>query len=155
MVSFRKSGQVLEVFCEGVSECLLSSLCPALPPSSCSTPLGTVPSGGYLRLTPVPAPEAVAEPQCEPPLAGCRTRGMCVHPCYSPLGPPGPPLRPHVCAVHTSALSVSPLLPRTWVHWYCLSRFHICVLIYDICFSFSDLLHSVEEALGSSTLKLT
>ena len=28
------------------------------------------------------------------------------------------------------------------VHLYYFSRFHICVLIYDICFSLSDLLHS-------------
>ena len=31
------------------------------------------------------------------------------------------------------------------------SRFHIYVLIYDICFSLSDLLHSIEQVLGSST----
>ena len=37
-------------------------------------------------------------------------------------------------------LSGTPLLPCKWYH---LSRFHIYVLIYDICFSLSDLLHSV------------
>ena len=31
-----------------------------------------------------------------------------------------------------------------------LSRFHIYALIYGICFSLSDLLHSVKQALGSS-----
>ena len=36
------------------------------------------------------------------------------------------------------------------------SRFHMYALIYDICFSLSDLLPSVEQALGSSTsLELT
>ena len=29
-------------------------------------------------------------------------------------------------------------------------RFHICALIYDICFSLSDLLHSVWQSLGPS-----
>ena len=37
-----------------------------------------------------------------------------------------------------------------------LSRFHIYALIYNICFFLSDLLHSVKQALGSSTsLELT
>ena len=39
--------------------------------------------------------------------------------------------------------SVSPLLPYTWDHWHHLSRFHVYALIYDICLSLSDLLHSV------------
>ena len=30
-------------------------------------------------------------------------------------------------------------------------RFHICVLAYSICFSLSDLLHSVLQTLGPST----
>ena len=43
-------------------------------------------------------------------------------------------------AVFTSpfSLSVSVLLPCTWVHQYHLSRFHTFALICDICFSFSD-----------------
>ena len=40
-------------------------------------------------------------------------------------------------------MSVSPLLPCKKVHQFHLSRFHIYALIYDICFSLSDLLHSV------------
>ena len=39
--------------------------------------------------------------------------------------------------------SVSPLLPYTWDHWHHLSRFHVYALIYDICLSLSDLLHTV------------
>ena len=31
------------------------------------------------------------------------------------------------------------------------SRFHTCALIWNICFSLSDLLHSVKQAPGSST----
>ena len=37
------------------------------------------------------------------------------------------------------------------VHWHHLPRFHTHAFIYDICLSLSDLLHFVEEALGSST----
>ena len=40
-------------------------------------------------------------------------------------------------------MSVSPSLPSTKDHKYYLSRFHIYVLIYDICLSLSDSLHSV------------
>ena len=39
-------------------------------------------------------------------------------------------------------MSVSPSLPWRYVHQYHLSRFHICVLIADICLSLSDFLHS-------------
>ena len=41
------------------------------------------------------------------------------------------------------SMSASLLLPYTSVHQYQFSRFHIYVLIYDICFFLSDLLHSV------------
>ena len=40
-------------------------------------------------------------------------------------------------------MSVSPLLPCTSHHWFHLSRFHIYVLIHDICLSLSELLHFV------------
>ena len=36
--------------------------------------------------------------------------------------------------------------------WFHFSRFHIYVFIYDICFSLSDLLHSIWQTLGSSTI---
>ena len=35
--------------------------------------------------------------------------------------------------------------------WFHFSRFHVYVFIYDICFSLSDLLHSIMQTLGSST----
>ena len=41
------------------------------------------------------------------------------------------------------SMSASPLLPCKEVHHHHLPRFHIYVFIYDICFSLSDLLHSV------------
>ena len=36
-------------------------------------------------------------------------------------------------------------------HLYHFPRFHLYVLIYNICFSLSDLLHSLKQALSSST----
>ena len=48
-------------------------------------------------------------------------------------------------------VSVSLFLPCKPVHLYHFSRFHIYALIYDICFSLSDLLHSVGQSLGPST----
>ena len=41
------------------------------------------------------------------------------------------------------SMSTSLFLPCKLVHLYHFSRFHIYALIYDICFSLSDLLHSV------------
>ena len=43
------------------------------------------------------------------------------------------------------SMSASPLLPCIQIYQYHLSRFHIYVLIYDICFSLSDLPHSVNR----------
>ena len=45
--------------------------------------------------------------------------------------------------VHKSVLYVCLFLSYKQVHQYHFSKFHIYVLIYDICFSLSDLLHSV------------
>ena len=42
-------------------------------------------------------------------------------------------------SVSISALQICPSVP--------FSRFHIYALIYDICFSLSDLLHSVGQSL--------
>ena len=47
--------------------------------------------------------------------------------------------------------SVSRFLPWNDVHHYHFSKFHIHELIYEICFSFSDLLHSVWQTPGPST----
>ena len=59
--------------------------------------------------------------------------------------PPSPPHRgfPPVVSIRLFSTSVSQLLHCKLVHLYHFSRFHIYVLIYDICFSLSDLLHSV------------
>ena len=45
-----------------------------------------------------------------------------------------------ICLFSTS---VSQFLPCKLVHLYPFARFHIHALIYDICFSLSDLFHSV------------
>ena len=52
---------------------------------------------------------------------------------------PHPPL----VSIRLFSTSVSLFLPYKLAHLYHFSRFHIYVLIYDICFSLSDLLHSV------------
>ena len=45
----------------------------------------------------------------------------------------------------------SRLAPRFFMTFFFLLRFHIYVLAYSICFSLSDLLHSVWQTLGPST----
>ena len=51
---------------------------------------------------------------------------------------------PNLTLVHSLfSVSVSPLMPWRYVHQYHLSKFHIYALIYNTCFSLSDLLHSV------------
>ena len=61
--------------------------------------------------------------------------------------PPPPPLSchfPHLVSIHLFSTSVSLFLPCKPVHLYHFSMwFHIYVLIYAICFSLSDLLHSL------------
>ena len=63
----------------------------------------------------------------------------------SQIIPPSPPHRgfPPLVSIRLFSTSVSQLLPCKQVHLYHFSRFHIHALIYDICFSLSDLLHSV------------
>ena len=53
-----------------------------------------------------------------------------------------------ICLFSTT---VSQFLPCKPVHLYHFSRFHIYALIYDICVSLSDLLHSVWQSLDPST----
>ena len=56
----------------------------------------------------------------------------------SPSSPPWPP------CVHHSVLCVcASRLPCKHVHQYHLSRFHTSAFIWNVCFSLSDLLHSV------------
>ena len=57
--------------------------------------------------------------------------------------PPHPCRFPPLMSICLFSTSVSQLLPCKLVHLYHFSRFHIYALIYDICFSLSDLLHSV------------
>ena len=54
-------------------------------------------------------------------------------------------------SIHLFSTSVSQFLPCKPVHLYHFSRFHVYALIYDICFSLSDLPHSVWQSLGPST----
>ena len=67
-----------------------------------------------------------------------------------------PPLAPphrflHLVSIRLFSTSVSQFLPCKLVHLYHFSRFHIYALIYDICFSLSDLLDSVWQSLDPST----
>ena len=58
---------------------------------------------------------------------------------------------PPLVSIHLFSTSVSQFLPSTPVHLYHFSRFHIYALIYDICFSLSDLLHSVWQSRDPTT----
>ena len=58
---------------------------------------------------------------------------------------------PSLVSIHLFSTSVSLFLPCKPVHLYHFSIFHIYALIYDICFSLPDLLHSVWQTLGPST----
>ena len=63
---------------------------------------------------------------------------------------PSSPRFPPLVSICLSSTSVSLFLPYKLVHLYHFSRFHIYALIYDICFSVSDLRHSVWQSLGPS-----
>ena len=67
--------------------------------------------------------------------------------------PPSPPhcSFPPLVSIRLFSTSVSQRLPCKPVHLYHFSRFHVHALIYDICFSLSDLLHSVWQSLDPST----
>ena len=64
--------------------------------------------------------------------------------------PPPPPFPPLV-SICLFSMSMSLFLPCKLVPLYHFSRSHIYALIYNICFSLSDLLHSVRQSLGPST----
>ena len=55
-----------------------------------------------------------------------------------PPTPAFPPWCPYICSLHLRLF-----LPCKPVHLYHFSRLHIYALIYDSCFSLSDLLHSI------------
>ena len=59
---------------------------------------------------------------------------------------------PPLVSIRLSSTTVSQLLPCKPVHLYHFSRFRIHALIYDICFSLSDLLHSVWQSLDHPSL---
>ena len=67
--------------------------------------------------------------------------------------PPSPPHRgfPPLVSIRLFSTSVSLFLPCKPVHLYHFSRLNVHALIYDICFSLSDLLHSVWQSLDPST----
>ena len=68
------------------------------------------------------------------------------------IPPPPPPGHfPPLGSIHLFSISVSLFLPCKPVHLYHFSRFHIYELIYNICFTPSDLLHSVWQSLDPST----
>ena len=69
------------------------------------------------------------------------------------ITPPPPPPRcfPPLVSIRLFSTSVSQFLPCKLVHPYHFSRLHIYALIYDTCFSLSDLLHSVWQSLDPST----
>ena len=68
------------------------------------------------------------------------------------ITPPPPPLHfPPLVSIRLFSTSVSLFLPCKLVHLYHFSRFYIYALIYDVCFSLSDLLHSVWQSLDPST----
>ena len=71
--------------------------------------------------------------------------------------PPPPPCHiPRLVTIHLFSTSVSLFLPCKPVHLYHFSRFHMYALIYDICFSLSDLLHSVLQSIDlSMSLQMT
>ena len=58
---------------------------------------------------------------------------------------------PTLVSIGLFSTSVSLFLPCKPIHLYHFSRFHIYALIYDICFSLFDLLHSIWQSLGPST----
>ena len=68
------------------------------------------------------------------------------------ITPPSPTPHgfPPLVSIRLFSTSVAQLLPCKPVHLYHFSRFHIHVLIYDTCFSLSDLLHSVCQSLDPS-----
>ena len=63
---------------------------------------------------------------------------------YLQLTPPPPHV--HMSILYT-CISIPALQIGSLVSFY---RFHVCALIYDICFSLSDLLPYVRQTLGPS-----
>ena len=78
---------------------------------------------------------------CNVPLALCFTEGSTyVLMLHSQFIPPSP--SPTV-STNLFSMSASLFLPCPYAHQSHFPRFHVYALIYNICFSLSDLLHSV------------
>ena len=75
---------------------------------------------------------------------------MSVPPSHFVPAYPSPSLCPQVHSLVGLRL-YSRLAPRFFMTFFFFFRFHIYVLAYGICFSLSDLLHSVWQTLGPST----
>ena len=72
-------------------------------------------------------------------IAVCKCQSQFSNSSYPPFLPP--------VSTRLFSASVSLFLLCKYAHLYHFSRFHIYALIYDICFSLSDLLHSVGQSL--------
>ena len=70
---------------------------------------------------------------------------------FIPPPPPAPPHFPLLVPIRLFSTPVFLFLPSKPVHLYHFSIFHIYALIYDICISLLDLLHSVWQSLDPST----
>ena len=70
-----------------------------------------------------------------------------------PIIPPQPPHSPGPMSTHSFSTSASLFLFWNWTIFplYHFSRFHIRALMYNICFSLSDLLRSIWQTLSLST----
>ena len=113
----------------------------------------------FLDLPPSPPshPQVITEPRAELPvlyssfpLAVSFTQGsVYVTPDSSQASHPQPyPMSACPCICICTSTSASLFLPWNEAHLYNCSRFHIHALIYDICFSLSDLFHSIWQTLG-------
>ena len=105
------------------------------------------PSWTSLPPPPIPLIQVITEHQAELPvlysrfpLASYITHGSVYMSILISQFIPSPLLPMSTCLFSTST---SLFLPCKQVHLYHFSRFHIYTLTYDICFSLSDLLHSV------------
>ena len=108
----------------------------------------------FLDLPPSPPshPQIITEPRAELPvlyssfpLAVSFTQGsVYVTPDSSQASHPQPyPMSACPCICICTSTYASLFLPWNEAHLYNSSRFHIHALIYDICFSLSDLFHSI------------
>ena len=120
-----------------------------------------LPLGPPSHPTPIPPIQVVTEHRTELPVLHSKfplaiqfTHGsVFMLNLISQFFPPSPSPAVSTCPF---PMSMSLFLPYTQVHLYHFSRFHIYVLIYDICFSLSGLLHSVWQTLGPSiSLQMT